>query len=67
MSVTGWPVGIVYWALPVGSLLALLFVVEQLLARLPDLAPAGPVERDGVGNVARLPVTFTPTARSTRR
>lgn len=33
MSVTGWPVGVVYLALPVGSLLALLFVVEQLLAR----------------------------------
>ncbi|WP_048710253.1 TRAP transporter small permease [Microvirga massiliensis] len=32
MSVTGWPVGIVYWAMPVGSFLALLFVVEQILA-----------------------------------
>jgi TRAP-type C4-dicarboxylate transport system permease small subunit len=32
MSVTGWPVGLVYWAMPVGSALALLFVIEQILA-----------------------------------
>jgi TRAP-type C4-dicarboxylate transport system permease small subunit len=31
MSVTGWPVGLVYWAMPVGSLLAIVFVVEQIL------------------------------------
>lgn len=31
MSVTGWPVGIIYWALPVGSALAAIFVVEQIL------------------------------------
>ena len=32
MSVTGWPVGIVYWAMPAGSVLALIFVVEQIFA-----------------------------------
>jgi TRAP-type C4-dicarboxylate transport system permease small subunit len=32
MSVTGWPVGIAYWSMPVGSLLALFFVVEQIVA-----------------------------------
>jgi TRAP-type C4-dicarboxylate transport system permease small subunit len=32
MSVTGWPVAAVYWAVPVGSLLALAFVVEQIVA-----------------------------------
>jgi TRAP-type C4-dicarboxylate transport system permease small subunit len=31
MSVTGWPVAAVYWAVPVGSLLALAFVVEQIV------------------------------------
>ncbi len=32
MSVTGWPVGLVYWAMPIGCALSLVFVVEQLLA-----------------------------------
>ena len=32
MSVTGWPVGIVYWAMPVGCALSLVFVIEQILA-----------------------------------
>jgi TRAP-type C4-dicarboxylate transport system permease small subunit len=32
MSVTGWPVGLSYWAVPVGSLLCLVLVVEQILA-----------------------------------
>lgn len=32
MSVTGWPVGIAYWSMPVGSLLALFFVIEQIVA-----------------------------------
>jgi TRAP-type C4-dicarboxylate transport system permease small subunit len=32
MSVTGWPVAAVYWAVPVGSLLALAFVLEQIVA-----------------------------------
>lgn len=31
MSVTGWPVGVMYWAMPVGSALAAIFVVEQIL------------------------------------
>ena len=31
MSVTGWPVAAVYWAVPVGSLLALAFVIEQIV------------------------------------
>lgn len=31
MSVTGWPVGVLYWAMPVGSALAAFFVVEQIL------------------------------------
>jgi TRAP-type C4-dicarboxylate transport system permease small subunit len=32
MSVTGWPVGVLYWAMPVGALLMLVFVVEQILS-----------------------------------
>ncbi len=32
MSVTGWPVGIAYWSMPVGSLLALFFIIEQIVA-----------------------------------
>jgi C4-dicarboxylate transporter DctQ subunit len=32
MSVTGWPVGVAYWSMPVGSLLALFFVIEQIVA-----------------------------------
>lgn len=32
MSVTGWPVGVIYWAMPAGSFLALLFVIEQIVA-----------------------------------
>jgi TRAP-type C4-dicarboxylate transport system permease small subunit len=31
MSVTGWPVAVVYWAMPAGSLLAIVFILEQLL------------------------------------
>lgn len=32
MSVTGWPVGVLYWAMPVGAVLMLVFVVEQILS-----------------------------------
>jgi TRAP-type C4-dicarboxylate transport system permease small subunit len=32
MSVTGWPVGWLYWAAPVGAVLMLVFVVEQVLS-----------------------------------
>ena len=32
MSVTGWPVGWLYWAVPVGAFLMLVFVVEQILS-----------------------------------
>jgi TRAP-type C4-dicarboxylate transport system permease small subunit len=48
MSATGWPVGIVYWAMPVGSLLAVVFVVEQILAGhdFTTMAEAGRVEID---------------------
>jgi TRAP-type C4-dicarboxylate transport system permease small subunit len=31
MSVTGWPVGWLYWSMPVGSVLMLVFVVEQIV------------------------------------
>jgi TRAP-type C4-dicarboxylate transport system permease small subunit len=31
MSVTGWPVGVVYWAMPLGSAVALIFVLEQII------------------------------------
>ena len=48
MSATGWPVGIVYWAMPVGSLLALAFALEQILAGddFTTMAEAGRVEID---------------------
>lgn len=48
MSATGWPVGIVYWAMPIGSLLALAFVVEQIVAGhdFNTMAEAGRVEID---------------------
>jgi TRAP-type C4-dicarboxylate transport system permease small subunit len=32
MSVTGWPVGLLYWAMPVGAVLMLVFVIEQILS-----------------------------------
>lgn len=32
MSVTGWPVGWMYWAAPVGAVLMLVFVIEQILS-----------------------------------
>jgi TRAP-type C4-dicarboxylate transport system permease small subunit len=32
MSVTGWPVGVLYWAMPVGGVLMLVFVIEQILS-----------------------------------
>lgn len=44
MSVTRLPMGIVYWAAPVGSALGLLFVVEQLLNRC-DFRHAGTASR----------------------
>jgi cholest-4-en-3-one 26-monooxygenase len=37
--------------------------VERVLARLPDIALAGEVERDAMGSITSLPVTFTPSAR----
>jgi cytochrome P450 family 142 subfamily A polypeptide 1 len=37
--------------------------VERVLARLPDMALAGEVERDAMGSITSLPVTFTPSAR----
>jgi hypothetical protein len=39
-------------------------VVERVLARLPDVALAGDVERDAMGSITSLPVTFTPSART---
>ena len=49
MSATGWPVGIVYWAMPVGASLALIFALEQILAGhdFRHVAAAGRVELDG--------------------
>jgi TRAP-type transport system small permease protein len=44
MSVTRLPVGLVYWAAPAGAVLALLFVLEHILARV-DFAMAGAASR----------------------
>lgn len=48
MSATGWPVGLVYWAMPVGALLALVFLIEQIVAGhdFTTMAQAGRVEID---------------------
>lgn len=48
MSATGWPVGIIYWAMPIGSLFALAFTIEQILAGhdFTTMAAAGRVESD---------------------
>ena len=45
----GWPVGVLYWAMPVGSVLALrLFVRRNAIARREDL----PLEADAARGVA---------------
>ena len=35
---------------------------ERLLARLPDLRLAGPIEHDAIGAISHMPVVFSPTA-----
>ena len=40
---------------------------EEILARMPDIEPAGPVERlrsNLINGVKHLPVRFTPTSAS---
>jgi TRAP-type transport system small permease protein len=52
MSVTRLPMGLVYWAAPVGSALALLFVAEHLANRA-DFAMAGAASRQDAEAAAK--------------